>query len=92
MPNGAQAIHVYRGRLPGGDYDLMWSVSAQFTNGIQSPVSYGVMPPGATSDAGPAPLQRGAVYTIVVERAEKIATASGGDSVRIFQGSTTFIP
>lgn len=92
MPNGAQALHVYRGTMPGGDYDLVWSISTQLTNSLQSPVTYGDLPPGTSSDVGPLPLLRGTPYTIVVERVERITTPAGRDSLRVFQGSTTFIP
>ncbi len=91
-PGGAQAIHIYRGRLPGSDYDLVWSIRAELRNGIQSPVTYGLLPPGATSDAGPVPLRQGTLYTIVVERVEPTGASSGSDSLAVFEGRTTFLP
>ena len=49
----------------GGD---QWSIITDSTNAITPPVTYGVVPPGATADFPPATLVSGTSYVVIVFR------------------------
>jgi hypothetical protein len=74
QPQGAQVVRVYQANNTGVD-GLMWLISAKQDNGIQAPLTYGVLPPQAQSSHPATPLQVGEKYLVIVQR--KDANASG---------------
>ena len=79
-PANAQLVRVYKGDTPGDSYDawLIWSVGANTKNSMNSPVTFGVVPAGATIDfQKKEDLKSGEKYTVVVTRADPKGEGDG---------------
>jgi len=68
----------------GGD---QWSVISDSTNAIAPPVTYGIVPPGATADFPPTTLVSGMSYDVLVARWTGPGAQDG-----VIIGSKTFTP
>jgi hypothetical protein len=93
-PANAHIVRVYKGDTPGDSYDarLIWSIGANTKNSIQSPVTFGVVPAGATIDfPKKEDLKSGEKYTVVVTRADPKGEGDGfTNTSNSYVGNFTF--
>ncbi|MGB3543936.1 hypothetical protein [Rubrivirga sp.] len=80
VPQGARSVQVFRGAnvtdaLEGAQ---VWAVVAtDGENGIQSPVTYGVIPEGGENNVSARALEAGQPYTVYVRRDDPRGTGDG---------------
>lgn len=94
-PNNAHILRVYEGtpKQGFGAEGLIWVLNANQTNGLQSPITYGVVPEGGYSPKAAAPLLGGGHYTVSIRRKDPHPNPerSGlSDVLHVYEAQETF--